>query len=106
MKYDAAEFLGGLFGISSQELASTVKMEPEADIVDCAAVELPATSVRISDTEVAMWDDCIDPPPPCPKCGGLELWESMAGGWQCMICDPPKTALRLLDRVSKLQSRN
>jgi hypothetical protein len=34
---------------------------------------------------------------PCAKCGGLELWESMAGDkfglapgrWRCVLCDPP-----------------
>lgn len=24
---------------------------------------------------------------PCPRCGGLELWQDPAGGWHCQRCD-------------------
>ena len=38
--------------------------------------------------------DCIDPGKldPCPKCGTLELWQSLVGTWRCQRCDPPTTA--------------
>lgn len=48
----------------------------------------------------ARWDaDALEPDdvPPCPKCGSLEQWESMAGGWHCMACDPPHKS-NLLER--------
>jgi|10_taG_2_1085330.scaffolds.fasta_scaffold80218_3 hypothetical protein len=31
----------------------------------------------------------IDPPPPCTKCDGLELWQNPLGEWRCLRCDPP-----------------
>jgi len=34
-------------------------------------------------------NDCIDPPDPCPDCGSLELWQTRAGNWRCLRCDPP-----------------
>lgn len=44
------------------------------------------------------WDnDTIDPDevPPCPTCGSLVAWQSLAGTWRCMNCDPPRVAQRL-----------
>ncbi len=37
--------------------------------------------------------DCVDPDEltPCPKCGTLELRQSIAGNWRCQRCDPPKS---------------
>jgi len=45
--------------------------------------------------------DSIDPDEldPCPKCGMLELWQTMAGNWRCLRCDPPTTARRLRERA-------
>lgn len=51
------------------------------------------------------WEDCIDPPLPCPKCNGLELWQNPSGVWRCMVCDPPTAALRLLERVETARER-
>jgi len=31
----------------------------------------------------------IDPPDPCQECGTLELWQTLAGNWRCLRCDPP-----------------
>ncbi len=53
----------------------------------------------------------IDPPDPCPKCGSLELWESMAGDlfgltpgrWRCLRCDPPAQSRRLCKRADRLR---
>jgi len=36
---------------------------------------------------------------PCPKCGTLELWQTLAGNWRCLRCDPPITARRLRERA-------
>lgn len=41
--------------------------------------------------------DLIDPDEltPCPKCGKLELWQNILGGWRCEHCDPqPQRAVR------------
>ena len=48
--------------------------------------------------------DMIDPPDPCPECGTLELWQTLAGNWRCQQCDPPTTARRLLELAARLKS--
>jgi len=47
------------------------------------------------------WEDAIEPPDPCPKCRTLELWQSLAGNWHCLRCDPPVKARRLRDVVAQ-----
>ena len=44
----------------------------------------------LRDTDMAPWDECIEPPDPCPKCGSLMIWWDVLGGQHCMICDKPK----------------
>jgi hypothetical protein len=46
----------------------------------------------------------IEPPAPCPRCGKLELWETLAGSWRCLRCDPPATAHRIRKRAAMLRS--
>ena len=48
--------------------------------------------------------EVIDPPDPCPKCGTLELWQSLAGNWRCLRCDPPTKAQRLRERAARLKT--
>lgn len=45
---------------------------------------------------------------PCPRCGSLEQWESAVWPrpWRCLHCDPPVTALRLLDTVAQIRARS
>jgi ribosomal protein L37AE/L43A len=50
--------------------------------------------------------DVIPPPPPCPVCRGLNLWQSLAGNWRCNACDPPRAARRLRTRAAQLRSGN
>ena len=49
----------------------------------------------------------IDPPPPCPRCGSLELWESPtrpAGHrWRCRRCDPPHRAEAWARKAARLR---
>ena len=49
----------------------------------------------------------IDPPPPCPRCGSLELWESPrspAGStWRCLRCDPPVRARAWARKAERLR---
>lgn len=42
-------------------------------------------------TDPTDWPETIDirDVTPCPNCGSLELWETMAGTWRCLRCDPP-----------------
>ena len=51
------------------------------------------------------WESAIEPPPPCPKCGSLELWQDILGGWHCQHCDGAKfqRSLRLMDQAARLQ---
>lgn len=51
-------------------------------------------------------EDCIAPPDPCPECGSLELWQTLAGNWRCLRCDPPTTAHRLLEQVQRIRRRH
>jgi len=37
--------------------------------------------------------ESTDPPDPCPDCNTLELWQTVAGNWRCMKCDPPTVTL-------------
>jgi hypothetical protein len=48
--------------------------------------------------------EVIDPPA-CPRCGLLEMWETAAGTWRCLRCDPPKVAIRLLERAQAIRQR-
>ena len=48
--------------------------------------------------------EVIDPPDPCPKCGTLELWQSLAGNWRCLRCDPPTKARRPRERAARLKT--
>ncbi len=61
-----------------------------------------AASVSDSDP----WEQCIEPPDPCPQCGTLELWQTLVGNWRCMACDPPKTAMRALEAAEKIRRRH
>ena len=38
---------------------------------------------------------------PCPECGTLELWQSLAGNWRCLRCDPPTKARRLQELAAR-----
>ncbi len=70
--------------------------------------DLRAADVRWADDPEASESDeaieVIDPPDPCPKCGTLELWQSLAGNWRCLRCDPPTKARRLRERTARLKT--
>lgn len=54
----------------------------------------------------APWDEgTLDPDdvPPCPRCGSYELWESMAGNWRCMRCEPPHKSNLLEHKAARYQ---
>ena len=58
------------------------------------------------DPEAIQWEDCIDPPPPCPGCGGLIFWWNPSGGRRCKACDPPTAAIRLLEKAERIRRRH
>jgi hypothetical protein len=94
MIFDAVDFLNELFNPGMSIGAEDGKND------------LPLPPIPIPDLDyMVAWDDAIAPALPCPKCGSLELWESMAGCWRCMLCDPPTAALRLLERVETVRER-
>jgi hypothetical protein len=51
--------------------------------------------------------DCIDPNEltPCGECGTLELWQTLAGNWRCMKCDPPTKARQLRELARRIRKR-
>jgi len=108
------------------ELLAILRRDPDAQVIeltDATAVWQTALdrlggdpqflpdvmeALRVAD---ARWDEpeaqdsiqVIDPPDPCPKCGTLELWQSLAGNWRCLRCDPPTNARRLRERADRLR---
>ena len=61
-----------------------------------------ADDLEAGETDEAI--EVIDPPAPCPECGTLELWQSLAGNWRCLRCDPPTKARRLRERAARLKT--
>lgn len=55
--------------------------------------------------EPIRWEDCIEPPPACPRCGGLVWWWNPLGDRRCMDCDPPTTAITALERAERIRRR-
>ena len=72
--------------------------DPEAGEADETIDSTPGRSRADETIEV------IDPPDPCPECGTLELWQSLAGNWRCLRCDPPTKARRLRERAARLKT--
>jgi len=72
-------------------LGSTVR--PEAANLPIG----PGASIR--------WEESIDPPDPCPGCGGLVFWWNVLGDRRCMKCDPPHPRARRLRQLAQ-QLRN
>ena len=85
---------GELTRILSHEAALIAEAKPE---LQAALADDPEADHAGNPIEV------IDPPDPCPKCGTLELWQSLAGNWRCLRCDPPTKARRLRERAARLK---
>ena len=58
-----------------------------------------------ADADVTAWEEYIEPPDPCPKCGGLMFWWDALGGLHCMVCDKPKYATEKAAELRKLAKR-
>jgi Zn ribbon nucleic-acid-binding protein len=56
--------------------------------------------------DVDQWlrDNTVEPME-CGKCGSLDQWQDLAGGWHCRSCDPPVVAQRVRERAAELRRR-
>ena len=50
------------------------------------------------------WEDCVDPPEPCPRCDGLMCWWDLLGGLHCLNCNPPIPARRLAADAARIRN--
>ena len=54
------------------------------------------------------WQDLLDPDElePCPLCGSLELWQTVAGTWRCQHCDAAalQRSRDLAERAARLRA--
>ncbi len=87
-----------------------------ADVQWASAPEEPASGPVPESLGPDGWPvDCIDPDDlePCPKCGTLELWQTLAsdvfgsapGRWRCAKCEPPTTAQRLRELANRVRQQ-
>jgi hypothetical protein len=51
-------------------------------------------------------DDVIALPDPCGTCGSLMRWQSLAGRWRCLECDPPARSRQLSAQATRLRNRH
>lgn len=83
------------------DLAERLRTHKEALLL---ALRPPVAAVE--PVEAVLLKECIDPPNPCSKCGGMVFWWNIPGNQRCMACDPPVTAIRALERVEKIRRRH
>ncbi len=55
---------------------------------------------------VADLEDLPQPGGPCPRCGSMELWETIAGTWRCQHCDAVafRRSLDLIELAARLRA--
>lgn len=87
--------------------AAEPRIEPEITIdgvvVDPEPLELGPDGWPEGSTDISELD-------PCPKCGSLDQWRTIAGdpkgltpgNWRCRNCDPPAASDRLAERAVEL----
>lgn len=89
---------------------------PDAQRYDGGSSCDPANDFTLEPVGPDDWPaDYLDPDEltPCPRCGTLDQWQSIAGDlfattpgrWHCMKCDPPKTARRLAETAARIRRR-
>ena len=81
--------------------AATVALSP------AAVAPSPETQPAVVQPAGDGWESAIEPPPPCPRCGSLELWEDLAGKWHCQRCEAAgfRRSLQLAERAARLRKR-
>ena len=91
--------------------ATCIEVPDEDPFADWIELARPDGSVSWVHPEHADDGTEVDPPDPCPQCGGLDLWQSVAsdlyglppGTWRCLRCDPPTTARQLQERAKRIK---
>jgi hypothetical protein len=56
-------------------------------------------------TDIVPWEECVELPDPCPKCGSLMMWWDVLGGQHCMMCEKPKYPLEKTAELRELAKR-
>ncbi len=121
MLFNAAEMLSSLFSKPRDEpvtgLTVPLCLTPDTSAIDLTDsntvlhVTDEPTDESVDDSEPEAvgpggWPlDSIDPDEldPCPECGTLELWQTLAGNWRCLRCEPPTTSRRLLKLAARMK---
>jgi len=66
-----------------------------------------ALSAIPANADVTPWEECIEPPDPCPGCGSLMFWWDVLGREHCMMCEkpayPPGKAAELRELAKRLR---
>jgi len=58
-----------------------------------------------NDADILPWEEYIEPPDPCPKCGSLMIWWDVLDGQHCMICEKPKYGVEKAAQLRELARR-
>jgi hypothetical protein len=64
--------------------AGPVELRPEGDAAEWTARDT-GDGWELVRVDVADMRG-IDPPASCPACGGIDVWQDLAGRWHCSIC--------------------
>jgi hypothetical protein len=103
MEFDTASFLENLF--SGTAPADGPQAVPDVSAVGPQAALVPAAgdaaagigtgggeaggAAAVPEADGLEWIEPDEDIPfrTCPKCGGIDLWETIAGTWRCQHCD-------------------
>lgn len=68
--------------------------------------EVDHVHVQHLDQDLDQWlrDNTVEPAD-CDKCGSLDRWQDLTGGWHCGKCDPPVVGLRVREQAAALRRR-
>ena len=91
-----------------QHKASLLKiLQKDMDELDARRCESETDSLPLENLETTPWDECIEPPHPCPVCGGILFWWDVMGSQHCMACEapqyPPEKATELRKLAKQLR---
>ena len=92
-------------GVTLVSDGDRLRYYPKAVIEPELVARLREHKAEVLEIVSTPWPDDYVEPPPCEKCGGMELWENPLGDWRCMKCDPPTRAIRLLEKTQRLRKR-
>jgi hypothetical protein len=81
-----------------------VESQGDADAAEWTERETP-DAWRILERADMAGLEIVDLPAPCPDCGGIDVWQDVAGGWHCLLCDPPTVTRRLRQDAARIRKR-